>query len=72
MKFAQISQRGFLDMILVSILAIRGGVRLGSDYLRVLSVPTMVGRRPVRQQLRAASPTRPANGLWLWARLGLS
>jgi hypothetical protein len=38
MKFAQISQRGFLDTGSVLILAVRGGVWFDSDCLRVLSV----------------------------------
>jgi hypothetical protein len=42
MKFAQI--KGFLDMISVSIIAVRDGVRLGSDYLRVLCVSATQSR----------------------------
>jgi hypothetical protein len=68
-------------MVSVPILAIRGGVRLGSDCLSVCDAVAswpqgqsgmggMVVRRPVRQQLRAASPARQTNGLRLWARLG--
>jgi hypothetical protein len=48
MKFARFLQRGFLDTVLVLILTVQGGVRLGSHYLQVLSVCAMwsrVGRR---------------------------
>jgi hypothetical protein len=48
MKFAQILQRGFLDIVSVLILAVQGGVRLGSGCLWVLSMCAMrsqVGHR---------------------------
>jgi hypothetical protein len=38
MKFIQILQKGFLDTVLILILAVRDGVRLCSDRLRVLRV----------------------------------
>jgi hypothetical protein len=41
MKFIQILQKGFLDTVSVLILAVRGGVRLGSDRLLVLSADAM-------------------------------
>jgi hypothetical protein len=84
MKFARILKRGFLDTVSILILAVQGGVQLSSDYLWVLSVCNavasrpqgrggaggMVVQRPVRQQLRVASPAQKTNWLWLWARLG--
>jgi hypothetical protein len=44
MKFARILQRGFLDTVSVPILAIQGGVWLGSDCLWVLNVCAMWSR----------------------------
>jgi hypothetical protein len=77
MKFIWILQKGFLDAVSILILAVRGGVRLGSNYLWVLSVGTMrsrVGHRAeaVRvarwsadrcdNDIRAASPARSTTG----------
>jgi hypothetical protein len=56
MKFVRILQRGFLDTTLVSILAIRGGVRLGFDCLGVLSMGAVWPR--VGQKVEAVRVTR--------------